>query len=151
MPVFWKAVSILELSCNLWVCAAVSDGASPNRKFYDLHVGFIGEDHTDDVIHKTVNLFAPSRFIYFFSDAPHLVKTVRNCLFSSGFGKRTRLMWNGKELIWGHIAELYHSDVEQALHQLPKLTPDHINLTFIFEKEVSLAVQVLSKTVALGL
>ena len=27
MPLFWKAVSILELECNLWVCAAVSDGA----------------------------------------------------------------------------------------------------------------------------
>ena len=150
MPVFWKAVSILELSCNLWVCAAVSDGASPNRKFYDLYVGLIGADHTD-VIHKTVNLFAPSRFIYIFSDAPHPVKTARNCLCSSGFGKHTRLMWNGKELIWGHIAELYHSDVEQALHQLPKLTPDHINLTSFSKMKVSLAVQVLSKTVALGL
>ena len=151
MPVFWKAVSILELSCNLWVCAAVSDGASPNRKFYDLHIGLIGADHSDDVIHKTVNLFAPSRFIYFFSDAPHLVKTARNCLFNSGLGKHTRLMWNGKELIWSHIAQLYHSDVEQALHQLPKLTPDHINLTSFSKMKVSLAVQVLSKTVALGL
>ena len=104
MPIFWKAVSILELSCNLWVCAAVSDGV------------------------KTVNLFAPSRCIYFFSDAPHLIKTARNCLLNSGLGKHTRLMWNGKELIWNHIAQLYHSDMEQALHQLPKLTPDHINL-----------------------
>ena len=151
MPVFWKAVSILELSCNLWVCAAVSDGASPNRKFYDLHVGLIGEDHTDDVIHKTVNLFAPSRFIYFFSDAPHLVKTARNCLFDSGFGKHTRLMWNGKELIWSRIAQLYYSDVEQPLHQLPKLTPHHINFTSFSKMKVSLAVQVLRKTVALGL
>ena len=29
IPIFWEAVSILELSCNLWVCAAVGDGASP--------------------------------------------------------------------------------------------------------------------------
>ena len=94
---------------------------------------------------------APSRFIYFFSDAPHLVKTARNCLFNSGLGKHTRLMWNGKELIWSHIAQLYHSDVEQALHQLPKLTSDHINLTSFSKMKVSLAVQVLSKTVALGL
>ena len=36
MPIFWKAVSILEVCCNLRMCAAVSDGASPNRKFYKL-------------------------------------------------------------------------------------------------------------------
>jgi uncharacterized membrane-anchored protein len=29
-PLFWKAVSILELVCNLWVCATVSNGALPN-------------------------------------------------------------------------------------------------------------------------
>ena len=151
MPIFWKAVSILELSCNLWVCAAVSDGASPNRKFYDLHINLVGEDHPPQLVHKTVNLFAPSRCIYFFSDAPHLIKTARNCLFNSGLGKHTRLMWNGKELIWNHIAQLYHSDMEQALHQLPKLTPDHINLNSFSKMKVNLAVQVLSKTVALAL
>ena len=151
MPIFWKAVSILELSCNLWVCATVSDGASPNRKFYDLHVNLVDEDHSTDFIHRTVNLFSPSRCIYFFSDAPHLVKTARNCLFNSGFGKHSRLMWNGKELIWNHIAQLYHSDMEQALHQVPKLTPDHINLNSFSKMKVNLAVQVLSKTVALAL
>ena len=111
MPVFWKAVSILELSCSLWVCAAVSDGASPNRKFYHLHIGLIGADHSDDVIHKTVNLFAPSRYIYFFSDAPHLVKTARNCLFNSGLGKHTRLMWDGKELIWSQCSDKSDGDI----------------------------------------
>ena len=34
MPLFWKSVSVLELVCNLWVCAAVCDGASPNRLFF---------------------------------------------------------------------------------------------------------------------
>ena len=31
MSILWKAVCVLELACNLWVCATVSDGASPNR------------------------------------------------------------------------------------------------------------------------
>ena len=79
-------------------------------------------------------------FLRHISDAPHLVKTARNCLFNSELGKHTRLMWNGKELIWSHIAQLYHSDMEQALHQLPKLTPDHINLTSFSKMKVSLAV-----------
>ena len=37
MPIFWKAVSILELTCKLHVIANVSDRASPNRKFYQMH------------------------------------------------------------------------------------------------------------------
>ncbi len=139
MPIFWKAFSVLELSCNLWVCAAVSDGASANRKFYDLHVGLVGSDCSTDVVHKTVNLFDPSRFISFFSDAPHLVKTARNFLFNSGLGKHTRLMWNGMELMWNRVAQLYHADMEKSLHQLPKLTPEHINLTSFSKMEVALA------------
>lgn len=37
MPIFWDAVGILELSCNLRVIAAVSDVASPNRTFFQMH------------------------------------------------------------------------------------------------------------------
>ena len=37
MGLFWMAVSILEDNCNLWVIAATSDGASPNRKFYQIY------------------------------------------------------------------------------------------------------------------
>lgn len=33
IPLFWEAVGILETACNLWVIAATSDGASPNRRF----------------------------------------------------------------------------------------------------------------------
>ena len=86
MSLFWKAVCVLEVACNLWICATVSDGASPNRRCYELHA--------DEIVHSTINLFCPSRKIYFFSDAPHLVKTGRNCLFNSGSGKRTRHLWN---------------------------------------------------------
>ena len=45
--------------------------------------------------YKTKNFFAPEREIYFFSDAPHLVKTVRNNMSSSGFGKSTKYLWVG--------------------------------------------------------
>ena len=34
---FWKAVEILEISCNLKVIATVADGASTNRKFVKMH------------------------------------------------------------------------------------------------------------------
>ena len=85
MPLFWQAVCILETSCNLWVVAATSDGASPNRRFYRLHKELDGGADGDHC-YRTVNLYAPHCFIYFFSDAPHLVKTTWNCLKSSGSG-----------------------------------------------------------------
>lgn len=65
MPLFLEAVAILETSCNLWVIVATSDGASPNRRFYRLHKPRDGGADTD-VCYRTVNLFAPHRFIYFF-------------------------------------------------------------------------------------
>ena len=89
MPLFWEAVCILETSCNLWVIATTSDGASPNRKFYRMHQP-LDDNAGKDVCYRTINLYAPYRYIYFFSDVPHLVKTTRNCLHQSGSGSCTR-------------------------------------------------------------
>ena len=54
MPIFWKAVAVLELSLNLWIIAAVNDGASPNRKFFRLHSN-LAQDLKCDVVYKTLN------------------------------------------------------------------------------------------------
>ncbi len=151
MSLFWKAVCVLELACNLWICAAVSDGASPNRRCYELHAD-ISDEPNKGIVNSTVNLFCPSRKIYFFSDAPHLVKTARNCLFNSGSGKCSRNLWNNDSyLLWEHISKLYFSDLDCGLHQLPKLSVDHIVLKSFSKMKVNLAVQVMSKTVALAL
>ena len=67
-------------------------------------------------------------------------------LFNSGSGSRSRLMWNdGQYLVFQHIADLFYSDQEFALHTLPKLTLDHIVLTSFSKMKVKLAVQVLSR------
>ncbi|KAK3754384.1 hypothetical protein QZH41_002038 [Actinostola sp. cb2023] len=148
MPIFWEAVCILELSCNLWVVATTSDGASPNRRLYRLHEALDG-GAGKDVCYRTVNLYAPHRFVYFFSDAPHLVKTTRNCLYNSGSGKCTRYMWNdGSFLLWQHIKEIFYQDVENGLKLLPRLTYDHVNLNSYSVMRVNLAAQVLSASVA---
>ncbi|CAB4031244.1 Hypothetical predicted protein [Paramuricea clavata] len=117
MSLFWKVVGILELSVNLWACAAVNDGASPNRKVFDLHAMYVSDVQLD-VIHKVHNIFATLRF---FADACHLIKTAWNCLYNSGSGSHSRFMWNnGHHLLFRHIADLFHSDQEFALHTLPK-------------------------------
>ena len=65
------------------VIASASDKASPNQRLIKLH----------DSLYKAQNMFAPDRYLYFFSDVPHLVKTVRNNLYSSGGGKNTKHLW----------------------------------------------------------
>ena len=140
MSIFWKVVGVLELSLKLPVCATVNDGASPNRKFFDLHFQLV-RNHKCDVIYKVPNLFAlpVPRFIYFFADSCHLIKTARNCLYNSGSGSNSRLMWNnGSYLMFRHIADLFYSDQELALHTLPKLSLDHIVLTSYSKMKVCL-------------
>ena len=151
MSMFWKVVGVLELSLNLWVIPTVNDGASPNRKFFELHSQYVN-DSDCDVIYKVHNIFATTRFIYFFADACHLMKTARNCLYNSGSGSCSRLMWNnGRYLMFKHIADLFYSDQEFALHTLPKLSLYHIVLTSYSKMKVKLATQVLSQSVATAL
>ena len=77
MSTFWRAVSILELACQLKVIAAVLDGASPNRKFYRIHKFM--ESLVDNMKNVTYKTF--------------LVLNVTfnvNCLYHSGSGRCTR-------------------------------------------------------------
>ena len=85
-PLLWQAVGYLEHSCGLKVIASTSDKATPNQRLYRL------QGQGEDVCYKAVNLYSMDRYLYFFSDAPHLMKTVRNNLASSGSGKNTRLL-----------------------------------------------------------
>ena len=54
-----------------------------------------------DICYQTYrNLFAPARFIFFFTDAPQLIKTAENCLHHSGSRRCNRYVWNdGKYLL----------------------------------------------------
>ena len=118
MALFWEAVAILEYRCNLWVIAATSDGASPNRRFYQLH------RVNEELCHKTENICAKWRNIYFFSDAPHLMKTTRNCWANSGSGQCKRYIWNnGKNILWTHLSRMFYDELAiGGLKVLPKIT-----------------------------
>ncbi len=70
----------------------VCDGAKPNRKFLkELGVG-VKEHMKNGIVYKTVNQYCRERFIYFMSNVPHLIKTTRNCWYSSTPGG-IRCMW----------------------------------------------------------
>ena len=91
VPLLWQAICLLETTCNFWVIATVSDGASANRKFYELH--------TNEYTYCVMNMYAPHGNLYFISDDPHVIKTVRNCLYNSGHGKPSRYLWNEDQFL----------------------------------------------------
>ena len=66
---FWRAVIILENICNLCVIAVVSDGASCNRSFIKLHRS-LSNIVDVDVVYRTVNLYHPSRYMFFCRRSP---------------------------------------------------------------------------------
>lgn len=84
--IMWEAVEKLE-RCDFRVVSLSGDGCSPHRRFFRLHQA------SSEVPHKAVNVYSQDqRILYFFSDAPHLIKTARNSLSHSGY-HRTRLLW----------------------------------------------------------
>ena len=40
-----------------------------------------------DIVHRTINMYAPERYIRFFAEALHLLKTMRNCIHNCGDGQ----------------------------------------------------------------
>ena len=98
-PLFWNTVAICEAQCAIKVVATNCDGASANRKFFEMHFGIIHDNELNadaNVVYRTINFFSgDKRYIYFISDPLHLLKTAHNCLNNSGSRKGTRFMWNG--------------------------------------------------------
>ena len=98
-PLFWKTVAICEAECAIKVIATNCDGASANRKFFEMHFGIIHDNELNadtNVAYRTINFFSgDKRYIYFISNPLHLFKTAHNCLNNSGSRKGTRFMWNG--------------------------------------------------------
>ena len=75
-PAAWEVIEALELF-EIPVVSLSSDGAESNRRFYMLC-------QSAGIPYKTTNTFQQDYDLYFFCDAPHLLKTTRNC-FSNSF------------------------------------------------------------------
>ena len=57
--------------------ASVSDGALPNRTFYRMHDEQMSNTDDSSVVYRSINLYTPGRYIWFFADPPHFMKTTR--------------------------------------------------------------------------
>ena len=123
MCTFWRAVMILENTCNLCYCSSF------RWCVIKLHRSMSNVAYVD-VVYRTVNLYHPSRYISFFADASHLMRTTRNCMYHSGSGAgKTRLMWNdGREIVWNHLVRAVQDDGDKGLKLIIKLNAKHIRL-----------------------
>ena len=68
--------TVLHRLTRLGICviAVTCDGASDNRRMFSLH------NLKDKMVYKTRNVYSKNdNTIFFISDPPHLIKTIRNC------------------------------------------------------------------------
>jgi len=90
--IIWEAVGVLEMS-GMRVVAFVSDGASQNRRFFAMHkLRDKSNVSPEGVVYWCINRFNITRKIYFFSDVPHLIKTIRNNIEKSATNGTRNLM-----------------------------------------------------------
>ena len=73
----WEAVGHLE-RCGFQVMALVCDGLAANRRLFRLHA----PDSPASEVYKVPNPYSTDG-LFFLSDPPHLIKTVRNAWSSN--------------------------------------------------------------------
>ena len=146
--ILWRVIELLE-DRGLKVLFITCDGASQNRKFFEMH----RMNDSDEPVNSTPNPYAEDgRQLYFISDVPHLLKTARNCFANSNSHKKSRMLWKGGyNILWTHIVDLFTYHIENKLYTKSKLTEAHVRLTPFSCMKVNLAAQVLSRKVAIHL
>ncbi|KAJ1528910.1 hypothetical protein ONE63_007279 [Megalurothrips usitatus] len=107
-------------------------------------------DRTWDVITRCE---VAERKLYFISDVPHLLKTIRNCFAKSGVHpKAKRLLTKGNEVIvWKTIVRLFLEDCDNTWRQSCKLNSVNVYLNSYSCMKVLYPAQVLSHTVGMDL
>ena len=83
--IFWKAVGRLE-RYGFRVLGLTCDGLAANRLLlFRLHA----PKRSKELVHKALNPYSKeSPYVFFLSDPPHLLKTIRNC-----FANKNRHLW----------------------------------------------------------
>lgn len=140
--IFWQGVSLLHCY-NFEIILTCCDGASENRTFMTIN----GCSETNS---QTTNPFSKLP-LFFISDPPHLIKKLRNNLYSSGYkehsSRYTRcLLLGSKNILWDHIYSVYLRDKQRHLFSTD-LRSSHVHLDNLSKMRVKLAVQALNSKV----
>ena len=90
-PLVWEVIRHLE-GAGFKVISLTADKGSCNPKFYRLHHKV--NSTQQGVTYKVLNPYtSENRDIFFISDVPHLIKTVRNAMSNSFGHNNARAMW----------------------------------------------------------
>ena len=90
-PLVWEVIRNLE-TAGFKVISLTGDKGSCNTKFFRLHKKVYESDL--EITYKVPNPYSTEkRDIYFISDVPHLIKTVRNCWSNSFCHNQARALW----------------------------------------------------------
>ena len=93
-PLVWEVIRNLE-AAGFKVISLTADKGSCNPKFYRLH-----HKIQKDVMYKVPNPYTnEKRDIFFISDVPHLIKTVRNAWSNSYGHNHARALWVSYNLL----------------------------------------------------
>jgi len=82
----WVVIEALELA-GIKVIALIADGHPVNIAFFNMHEPL--SVLPSAVIFDTLNISSVDRPVYFFTDLPHLLKTIRKYFSNSGAHKKT--------------------------------------------------------------
>ena len=86
-PLAWETIEALDMY-DISVESLTSDGAKPNRRFYRV----CQKPGSKGVPYKCPNPFREDKDMFFICDAPHLLKTTRNCFSNSFSHSKSRMM-----------------------------------------------------------
>ncbi|XP_077556947.1 uncharacterized protein LOC144170810 [Haemaphysalis longicornis] len=136
--------AIMELyKHNAVVVAVISDGASTNKAMWS-SFGIKGK--LDAPKHKVEHPCAPDQHLYFLCDVPHIIKCIRNHLLRHKYA-----MIGQHKVNFDHYRKLQEVDGKQQLRVVPKLTKEHVSPDNLRKMNVRLAVQLFSRSTAIGL
>ena len=151
----WDVVGKMEQK-GLKVTAIEGDGNAINHPFFQSLPPITPT--SSGVVYDTVNIFAPHRPIFLLNDPPHLLKTFRNNLRSSGMTRKMKtgktlppvrlLKKNGLFITWKTVLRLYEKYKGETVRKMFKLNQQDIFLNSYSVMNVGLAAHVLSRSMA---
>ena len=112
----------------LWVIYARSDWISPNHTYCQLHN--TTANNLNRLCYITFKFFTEPRFIYFFSDPPHLLKPQRNPCVIQDLVNHTFYVEKWQISLLVTILQHYKEDLDRSLKLLPNLTNEHVYLDY---------------------
>ncbi|CAH1736938.1 unnamed protein product [Aphis gossypii] len=134
-----RAIMLME-DAGGQVVGLTCDGASTNRTMWS-QLGINAKPNNFKNYFQ--NPYDSSRKVFVFSDAPHLLKTVRNSLFEK---KQLLVHPSNNPIKWNYYYNIFKIEKNSILKVCPKLSCNHFELNNLSKMKVKYAVQVLNET-----